>query len=370
MTCAQSRRRGERSPDGLAPRVAFFCPIWSRPGQMSLGWSDYWRLALPAVELHRNGWDVVLGRNVGPGEDGRLSVQDPNGEWWGDRDVLVFSRWMSRHAPALIRRAREAGQVLVNDLDDFFWALPEDHPAVIATDPERQPDYNRDNYAATFRESSLITTSTPWLAERVSAELAPEVPVRVVRNYVDLRAWPRRDPGRFVGWVGATAGRRSDLEVLRGVVPWLAERGIPFYHGGAIPGEPRIADVLSYSMVTVRQHQPPQNYPRLWDPMRIALIPLGPEPFSQAKSWCKALEACARGIPFVASDHPEYRALGTGRLASTPEEWVAHLEDLRDPAAYAADAAANRKVAERFSIARSWETWASVLAGDRTTVGI
>lgn len=345
------------------PRVAFFCPLWSRPGPMRLGWSDYWRLALPAAELHRNGWDVVLGRNVGPGEEGRLSVQDPDGRWWGDRDVLVFSRWMSKDAPRLIRTARDAGQVLINDLDDYFWDLPEGHPAIIATDPETQPDYNRTNYAATFSESSRVTTSTAWLAGRVADEIAPGIPVSVVSNYIDLRAWPTRAPGTLVGWVGATAGRAGDLEVLRAIVPWLKEHDETFYHGGAIPGEPAMKDVLSYDKILVRRNQSPQNYPRLWDPMRIALIPLGTEPFSRAKSWCKALEACARGIPFIASNHSEYQELGVGRLAATPDEWMWQLEALQDPVVYATDAIVNRKRAEQLAMETNWSTWASVIQG-------
>lgn len=353
------------------PRIAFFCPIWAKKGPLRLGWSDYWRLALPAVELHRNGWDVVLGRAIGPGEDGRLAVKDLDGIWREDRDVLVFSRWMSKHAPELLRQAREAGQVLVNDLDDLFWGLPPEHPVSLCTDPERDPDYNRENYRATFPESSLITVSTPRLAE-VASDWGPAV--RVIRNRIDLDAWPERPPGRYVGWVGSTAGRESDLEVLRAVVPWLREHDEPFYHGGRVPGEPRMADVLGYENVVERAAQPIGTYPRLWDPLRLALCPLGPSDFSQAKSWVKPLEACARGIPFIASDQPEYYELGAGRLAASPEEWVRHLKALEDPVTQAADCKTNRKSAEQLTIAEGWAAWADVLreatspAEERTVV--
>lgn len=343
------------------PRVAFFCPLWARGGPLRLGWSDYWRLALPAAELHRNGWDVVIGRQIGPVDGGRLSVMDPNGDWWGDRDVLVFSRWMGKYAPELIHNAVEAGQVLVNDLDDHFWAFPEGHPAIEAMDPDREPNYNVENYTETFPVSSLITTSTPRLWD-VAQSFG--VPVRVVPNYVDVRAWPQRAPGEYVGWVGSTAGRSADLAILReSVVPWLRERGLPFYHGGAVPGEPRMVDVLGYPNVIVRPTLDPGTYPRLWDPLRVALCPLGDTEFAAAKSWVKPLEACARGIPFIASDCWEYRKLlGLGgRVVSSPESWGAALDRFMEAGAAERYTRGLRRRAERFSIANRWEHWAEVL---------
>lgn len=348
---------------GLAaprPRVAFFSPLWARKGPLSFGASDYWRLAVPAIALYRDGWDVVFGRAIGPGEDGRLVVQGADGDWHHDRDVIVWHRWMGRDAAPLIRQARRAGQVMVNDLDDWLWGLPEDHPARRVMDPKLFPDYNTENYRAALEASSLITVSTPWL-RHAAADFGP--PVRAVRNYVDLDAWPEQPPGRHVGWVGSTDGRAEDLRVLReNVVPWCRDRGIAFYHGGAIPGEPLMKDVLGYDQVLSRAVQSIPNYPRVWDPLRVALIPLARDTdYGRAKSWVKALEACARGIPFIASEHPEYRELGAGLIAERPEDWARFLSALDDPAFYAEQASQNRARAEALAISQNWERWDEVL---------
>lgn len=122
-----------------------------------------------------------------------------------------------------------------------------------------------------------------------------------------------------------------------------------------------MADVLDYASVLERRAQPIDSYPLLWDPLRVALCPLGSEAFSRAKSWVKPLEAAARGIPFVASDHVEYRSLGFGRIAKTPGDWVRHLEELEDPETYARECAENRRGAERLALEHNWTRWERVL---------
>jgi hypothetical protein len=270
---------------------------------------------------------------------------------------------MSKHAAGLIKKAAKAGQFIINDLDDHFWALPKGHPAVELTSPQRDKDYNRRNYRAAIRASSLVTTSTQALADAI-ANWGP--PVTVVRNYIDARVWKPRSPGMYYGWVGSTAGRTEDLAILReAVVPWLAERGLSFYHGGVVPGEPRMSDVLKYPNVVTRPCTHVLRYPRLWDPLKVAFCPLGDTEFARCKSWVKPLEACARGIPFIASNQREYSMLGTGRLAATPEEWVRHLNALENPQVYNADLVINSKRTNSLSIENNWQTWAAILTKER-----
>jgi hypothetical protein len=103
------------------------------------------------------------------------------------------------------------------------------------------------------------------------------------------------------------------------------------------------------------------SYPSLWRPLRTALCPIENSSFGLAKSWVKSLEACARGIPFIASDHPAYRELQARRLVKKPGDWWRHLNELQDPDVHAAESERNRSIAEQYSIATNWQHWDQVL---------
>lgn len=340
-----------------------FSAEWCVGPQINLGGSDYWRLALPAAKLYENGWDVKFARNLAEGPDGRLAIQNTEGEWLQDRDVIVIQRWMGEGTAERILRAREAGQIVVSEVDDDYWNFPEAHAARTVTDPKVNASSNREHYRASIEASSLITVSTPYLAREIEA-WGP--PVKVIRNYIDCDFWPLRPPGDFVGWVGGLPWRGNDLQLLRDtVVPWLRARGQFFYHGGDVtrfhPGSAGIDAKLGYERVTTKALCSLFEYPGLWEPLRTALIPMEDTPFNRSKSWVKGLEAAARGVPFIVSDHAEYRELGIGRLVETPEDWGRHLDELEDPDVYAAEVAANRERAEELDISRHWRDWATVL---------
>lgn len=347
---------------GDTPKVAFFHSYWTLGASIALGASDYWRLALPAAELYRHGWDVILARCIAAGDDGRIVVQDPRGEWHDDRDVIVMGQWMSEGTAERIVAAREAGQAIVQDVDDNYWGLPKDHVAFDGTDPEKRPGYNRDHYREVIAASTLATVSTPAVARLVEPFGAP---VTLVRNYVDRDAWGLRSAGDHVGFIGMLQFRDDDLGLMREtVVPWLRERDRFFYHGGDV-GDPTISAerALGYDRVTTRPSCPIERYPLLWDPVRVLLVPIRDSAFNRHRSWTKGLEACSAGRPFVASDHAEYWSLGAGRIAKTPEDWVRHLEALEDPAVWEEDVEANRARAEQLTIQEHWTEWADVLRG-------
>lgn len=343
---------------GDTPRVAMFSAEWCAGAQINLGGSDYWRLALPAAKLYENGWDVKFARNIAETPSGRLAIQSVDGEWLADRDIIVIQRWMGEGTGERILRAREQGQVIINEVDDDYWNFPEKHAAAKSTDPKVNASANREHYRESVAASSLITVSTPFLATQLQG-WGP--PVRAVRNYIDCDFWPSTPPGDYVGWVGGLPWRGNDLEMLRDtVVPWLRERKRFFYHGGDVSrmgGGAHISKRLDYDRITTRPLTPIFNYVQLWDPLRVALIPIEDTPFGRAKSWIKGLEAATRGVPFIYSAHSEYEELGIGLRVDEPEDWVRHLESLEDPDFYASHAAANRERATELDIAKNWHRW-------------
>lgn len=345
---------------GGKPRVAMFNAEWCVGPQINLGGADYWRLGLPASKLFEAGWDVKFARNLAEAEDGRLAIQDTGGDWLFDRDVVIIQRWMGQDTAARLLRAREAGQVIINDVDDHYWNFPEVHQARTTTDPEVNPTFNREHYRETVAASSLITVSTSHLAAELG-DWGP--PVKLVRNYIDCAFWPPRPPGDYVGWVGGLPWRGNDLQLLKEtVVPWLRARKQFFYHGGDVshlgPDQPRASERLGYDRVTTQPLTSIFDYPRLWEPLRVALIPIDDTTFGKSKSWVKALEACARGIPFVYSAHAETERLGVGLCVREPEDWVRHLEALEDPDFYTAQASANQERVKEMDIGRHWQEWA------------
>lgn len=344
---------------------------------MSYGGTYYYRMALPALELAKYpGFECLLSWRFEAAPDGHIRIMDIHSVWHDDCDVIVFQRWMHADGAETARRARAAGQIIVQDVDDQFWALPTTNMARQTTDAKTSAEFNRDHYRKMVGASSAIICSTPTLA---SVFAWANVPTFVCRNAVDVDRWPVKDPAvnGMIGWVGGIPWRGNDLPLLRNILgPFLEKYGLPFYHGGVSP-DPRYPKAweqlgLDTDKIAVAHAPivPIAQYPRLWAPLNLAVIPLEDSTFNRAKSWLKGLEASACGIPFIASRLPEYELLGVGRLASTPGEWRAHLEALLDPAVRRAEGAVNRARAEELSISRQWPQWADALRAAVGTVTV
>lgn len=345
-------------------KISFISADYGRndDGRRVPGGSGWARCHKPGQALQAAGWDVSQGHAFGAQPDGKLlplvvdvdpDTLDPVGNMTFQRTgampvafdvpVVVVQRWMTREAPDLIRAARDAGQIVINDVDDWYWGLHASNRAAAATDPKLNPDANRDHYARALQASSLVTVSTPFLQKRLRERFG--VRSVVLRNAVDrLTFFPQdvRDQPEIltVGWVGALGWRSGDLETVADPVrQFLAETGSTFVHHGVMPAvdETTAGDLLGLDPQQLgpnRTFVTPQQYPDLVSGFDIGIVPLSNTPFNMAKSWIKGLEYAAAGIPFIAQDTPEYRALadlGAGMTAKTPGEWLWGLRRLADP---------------------------------------
>ena len=362
-------------------RIGFATTDWAMKahdpltGRPSYGGSGWYRMGMVARHLRNQGiFEVFEGTLVFHRPSGTFGVRewpehDPEAEdapFQIDLDVIVMQRWMLASVAAESETARRAGQVVIQDVDDHFWALDPRNRAHHSTDPLKDRIENRDHYLRAVQAASLVTTSTPYLADALR-RLGVKAPIEVVENRVDVQAFetsrPRLgeepwDARPVVGWVGAIPWRSGDLEVLAGVLgPFLARHGLLAYHGGhldvydedgQIDQTQTFAHQAQVNALRVRKRSmvPIFEYPDLFGPLDIGLVPLRDIPFNRAKSWIKGLEYAAAGVPFVASETPEYRRLalryGIGRLAKRGREWTRHLAALLDDDVRAEEGAKNR----------------------------
>lgn len=267
-----------------------------------------------------------------------FSIQDSTGYMF-DPDVIFIQRLMHAGLSTHISQAQAYGQKVINDVDDWFWGLSTQNQAFKVNHPKNKPTENIYTYKAAISKSNLVTVSTPYLADRLSAMGAKRV--EVIKNTVDVSRFTPKEHSDSnqpqVGWVGSTAHRSGDLETMRGIlVPMARAEKITLYHGGAVPKADTFASRIgAYEHEVVTSLMRPHDlYPELLT-MDIGIVPLSKTPFNRAKSDIKGLEYAAAGIPFVAQNLDAYVELhmefGIGRIAKNPIKWVRHIEELRDP---------------------------------------
>lgn len=336
--------------------------VGEHSGTITPGGCAYYRCYLPASvtgqrsRLGYPAWDGI--RGFGVKENNRLGV-------FGFKDVmlkLIMDKW----TPDLIQRAQAMGQRIYVDIDDHYEGLTEANLAYEITHPDKNRRTNRDHYHRVIMAADVVTVSTPFLLEWWSQRRDNVV---MVRNGVNHRQFTRikhinRKP--VIGWVGVTGFRNNDLEQLQHWLPaFLDEHDLMFHHAGYDPNYPHISTLtgINPARVTTSPTVPITHYDSILN-FDIGLVPLNNIPFNEAKSNIKGLEYAAKGIPFIASPLPEYRALhetGAGNLANTPDEWAAHATRLLDYKQRRLDAnRAYNTVLQQWSIDQRAAEWQAV----------
>jgi len=240
--------------------------------------------------------------------------------------TVVLKLIMNRWTPKQIELAQKLGQKIIVDVDDYHEALTPANAAYNATDPEKNKVANRDFYQQVIEAADMVTVSTPFLYDIYSQQRNN---VYMIRNGVSMRQFERRKQTSqkpVFGWTGATNYRNNDLEQLREWLPdFLEEHDLYFHHAGHQDKTPLFAEVTG--IATRRVMTSPLTHINDYASgfkFDVGIVPLNDIPFNHAKSNIKGLEYMAAGIPFIASDLPEYRVLhetGVGVLATTADEW-------------------------------------------------
>ena len=294
-----------------------------------------------------------MGRPAWTAQDGFGVQQDARSGMWGF-DVAVIKLLMARNTVHQIEVAQSLGQKIVVDVDDWYEDLPETNQAHWVTDPAKNKLVNRDHYKNVIMAADRVTVSTQFLFDRYSQMrdnvfLAPNV-----INPKLLTRKPVRNRKPVIGWVGGVPWRGGDIETMQSWLPGFMEgHDLMFHHAGHMEDRQSFSELsgVDTSRITTSPMRPLHEYfMHSFSDYDIGLVPLNDIPFNHAKSSLKGMEYVGSGIPFVAQSLPEYVALaeaGVGRVATTPDEWVAHLTELLSFKARKRDAAVNYANLER-----------------------
>ena len=270
-----------------------------------------------------------------------------------EADLIILQRLMHEGLNDKIRQARAYGQIIVNDLDDWYWGLDPRNDAFASSHPKNNPTENRNHYKGVLSASDFVIVSTNYIRDRISAWV--RCPIVVLKNMIDVgRFTPLEhtdNPIPRVGWAGSTSHSSGDLETLRGIIPPLVRNGqITFQHSGHHESARGVHDVLGlneddvFRIPLVEPHLYPSSLT-----MDIGIAPLSDTPFNHAKSDIKAMEYSSAGIPWIASPMTAYSELvgdwGAGRLAKNGQQWNRHIRDLSDPDVRKAEGALLREKA-------------------------
>ena len=258
-----------------------------------------------------------------------------------------------------IIRARDAGQVVLYDIDDDIWNIPDWSPAAHAMHslaPNTRA-CDTDVVDANIRACDGVMVSTPHIQGVVAARF-PDIPVYLMRPGIDSSVYLPRTTGHplRVGWMGSMDFHLPHLRTMQAALDVLPPAGAEFMRIGWI-GTDDSEVLLRELPCTVGQIPwgPIRDLPQKLTNIDIGIIPRVPSLFNEGQSITSGLQYAAAGIPFLVSPSEEYvrlETLGAGRVCRSIPDWRQALSDLLENSTYRTDEAerARECVESRFGL--------------------
>jgi hypothetical protein len=342
-------------------KIGFASNDWSRTaldalGRPVMGGSGYIRIGQYIKHYKGTGINAVVGILAHNSRTGTFGVHSWDGNDYFDCDVIVMQRYMHKQVLPDMKRAQAAGQVILQDVDDWYWGLSKKNSAYDASDPLKNPDENIKWYENIIKNSDGVIASTPFLFNRMREWNENTV---MHTNYVDTAMFAKayeHEPKLkiVVGWMGSTAHRSGDLQILKPYTSQISKFA-SWHHTGHIeaPGWPRFTKELGVEggNTTTSPFVAPYEL-NTGIKFDAGIVPLTDIAFNHAKSYIKGLEYAAAGVPFVCSWSPQYEELtqkhNIGVLASKPADYVKELKKFTDCDYRAKVAAQNRVNVRKF----------------------
>lgn len=230
--------------------------------------------------------------------------------------VWVFQRTCLMGA-ADLSKVQSQGTRLIHDCDDLLWKIPADNPNLRFLPPPKIEQMFR-----LMAMADCVTVST----EPIQADLRKRgIHSTVLPNCLVPQEWegfmPKRRVGSRprIGWAGQANVHKGDtailetiIEALKGEVEWV-------FLGDA----PRTASSLgviseTFSMVDLAQY--PEKLASL--NLDLALSPLVPNEFNEAKSDIRILQYGILGYPVIGTDIYPHQQAPILRLPHEPQVWI------------------------------------------------
>jgi len=325
-------------------KIGFASNDWSRSakdllGRPIMGGSGYARIGQFIKHFRNIKVDAVVGILAFNSRAGVFGVHSWDGNDWFDCDIIVMQRYMHKNVIKDLEKAKTSGQIILQDVDDWYWGLSRKNHAFDASDPSKNPDENIIWYENIIKSSHGVLTSTPFLFKKISQW---NDNVRLQTNYVDTNMFREPylhtlDKKFVVGWMGSTAHRSGDLGVIKPVSSEISQFAT-WHHTGHLDSfnVPKFHKEIGVSpgIVSYMPFIPPYEL-NTGIKFDVGIVPLTNVPFNHAKSYIKGLEYAAAGVPFVCSWSPQYKELteehGIGVLANNSNDYVSLLKKFKDP---------------------------------------
>jgi glycosyltransferase involved in cell wall biosynthesis len=306
---------------------------------------------MPLTEVSRHGHDVkiVIGKDVRVSEAAAYP--------------LVVGERIDKHDALSPWRRLRATAKLVYEIDDDVFNVTQVNWEAYGVYSRRDV---QDAVAHAAEVANLVTVTTEPLAEVMRAYNGN---VAVLPNYLPAYvADLPRDPGRVVGWAGG-ASHAHDMAVIAGPVRKFLDRNPAWsmrLQGTDYRPTIRHQRTTFVPWIDITKDAPGFYRAIDWD---IGLAPLAPGGmFNRSKSYIKALEYAARGIPVLATDAEPYRDFVidgvTGFLIRYDHEWLKRLDELaNDDVLRTEMGAAARDHARKYVIEDHWQAWQEAYEG-------
>lgn len=305
----------------------------------------YYRVTLPFDQLKAHGWDAAYASGNPPATVSKYK--------------LVVGERLDRPEVMGSWRRMKIRHRLVFELDDNVWGI----------DPTNTSAYRfygvhsvQDTVSTMCAMSDMVTASTEPLAEQIRARSGNEN-VRVIPNFIPERLLSMERPRRehvTLGWTGGMSHGRDVSMIAQPVRQIMDHNKELRLHIVGTDFRPTFGH--ANTRLTHWEPDPADFYQHL--DFDIGLAPIIESPFNESKSYLKALEYGALGIPVIASDFGPYRDYVidgvTGFLVSTPKQWREKIRllvadaDLRESMGIKA-----RELAAQHTIEENWVKWAA-----------
>ncbi len=261
-----------------------------------------------------------------------------------DADVIVVQRHLTPDAWHAVQHWREAGKLLLIDIDDGYLQLRPDNPAYsfwfegMARQPDgrlvRLPERPIDKFVEGVKQFDGLTSPNRLICADFEAL---GIRTAYVPNWAPTRLYldaPRaaHDRPRIL-WGGSMSHVAAWLEsgILYALAREITKR--PQVEFAVCGADQRVADMipLKATQKVVIGWAPFRRWPEVIKTADIGLAPMVGE-YDARRSWIKPLEFSLCQLPWLGSEsgaYTEYAGYGT-LVPNTPEAWAQALAEALD----------------------------------------